>query len=166
MTVAMDALLLMLTPSEISELGQSRIDAAMQSSIAAYSIDFPREVVALTTVNSNLTVNLPLLWIEGFSYPSFVQYPVTEVTGVDNDVSITITFDISQWILNAGVYQLTLTHNLEYNDLMLEFIGSDGSNVIISRNQWVNLNTNQIAVRLGLEPDYRFAGKVIIRRLI
>lgn len=166
MTVAMDALLLMLSPAEISELGQQRIDAAMQSSIAAYSIEFPREVVALTTINPNLTVNLPLLWIEGFSYPSFVQYPVAEVTGVDNDVSITLTFDISQWVLNAGFYELTLTHNLEYNDLMLEFIGSDGSNIGISRNQWFNLNTNQIVVRLGLEPDYRFSGKVIIRRIV
>lgn len=166
MTVAMDALLLMLTPAEISELGQERINAAMQSSIAAFSIEKPREIVSLTTVNADLKVNLPMLWIEAFSKPLFVQYPVTEVTGVDNDVSITITFDISQWVLNAGFYELTLTHNLEYNDLMLEFIGSDGSNIGISRNQWFNLNTNQIVVRLGLEPDYRFNGKVIIRRIV
>ena len=84
----------------------------------------------------------------------------------DSIPDLTITFDISQWVLNAGFYELTLTHNLEYNDLMLEFIGSDGSNIGISRNQWFNLNTNQIVVRLSLEPDYRFSGRVIIRRII
>ena len=166
MTVAMDALLLTLTPLEISELGQERINAAMQSSIAAYSIDFPREVVSLTAVNTDLKVTLPMLWIEGFSYPLIAQYPVTEVTGVDNDVSVSVTFDINQWVLNAGFYELTLTHNLEYNDLMIEFIGSDGSNIGISRNQWFNLNTNQIVVRLSLEPDYRFSGRAIIRRIV
>jgi hypothetical protein len=75
MSVAMDSLLAILTQSEISELGQTRIDAAMQSAISAYSISVPRELIALTPVAPDLKLTLPLLWVEGFSYPKTIQYP-------------------------------------------------------------------------------------------
>lgn len=163
MSVAMDSLLAILTQPEISELGQTRIDAAMQSAISAYSISVPRELIALTPVAPDLKLTLPLLWVEGFSYPKTTQYPVMAVTGTDNDVSISIPIDASQWILNAGSYELSVIHNLEFNDLIVECRNESDNRIVM---QWDNATTNEIKIYSPLEPDYRFSGRVIIRRIV
>lgn len=75
-----------------------------------------------------------------------------------------VAIDISHdgWVLVAGEWVYSLTHNLESTDLITRF--RDESNAEISPNSLSFPSTNRIEIAVPAEPDCRFAGRALIER--
>jgi len=68
-------------------------------------------------------------------------------------------FDINNWILNAGQYELDISHSFETKYPRVE-IKDEADNDIES--PYIPITTNLIRFYLPLEPECRFKGKAII----
>jgi hypothetical protein len=83
-------------------------------------------------------------------------------TDGDNDAGITLSFGLNDWVLNAGRYELSLQHGLEFLNVTADFFEA-GQPVLV---MWEKDGVNHIKAQAPYEPDSRFAGTVTLHRVI
>lgn len=162
MGAATDAVMAELTPAEITELGQVKIDGAVADALLRYSTDFPLERAELCAVDGDGVVTLPTEWVEGWSEVTALGYPVAGPLPDAQSDGVTIEFTVDDWVLDAGQYYLDLTHNLESLSVITQFWegatqSSVGSISVVS--------SNRVRAFIPAIPDSRFAGRAYLERV-
>lgn len=80
----------------------------------------------------------------------------------DNDAGVTLTFGVNDWVLNAGLYELTLVHGLNFVNVTTDLY----ENGIPAFAEWVVVDTNTIQLQVPVYPDGRFTGKATLHKVI
>jgi hypothetical protein len=100
--------------------------------------------------------------------PSLLAFPVGYLTALSTATGtpegadgVRLDFMVDDWVLGAGRYSLTLTHNLESLDVFARL--REGSQIVNPDSvETPSLNTIQFFV--PADPDGRFAGTALIER--